>query len=105
MMRSKRNDFSRKTKREAWERAGGVCEARRLWWAGAEHFEYLCTAKLGPVGNIYYEHIIPDRIGGKNTLDNCAVLCRNCWKIKTAKYDQPKAAKTRRQEDMARGIR
>lgn len=102
-MRSKRHDFSRETKREAWARAGGRCEARLLY--GFPGFAKGCVAELGPVGNIYYEHITPDRLGGRPTLDNCAVLCRNCWKKKTAEYDQPKAAKVRRQEDMARGIR
>ncbi len=104
-MRSKRNDFSRETKRQAWARANGWCEGFRLADFGVPGFVGLvCVSTLGPVGNIYYEHIIPDRAGGKPTLENCAVLCRNCWKIKTAKYDQPKAAKVRRQEDMAKGI-
>lgn len=104
----KRRDFSKPTKREAWLRADGKCESHLLFLNGVPGFTHIpdyCDSRLGPVGNIYYEHIIPDRIGGKPTLENCAVLCRNCWKKKTAEYDQPKAAKVRRQEDMARGIR
>ena len=102
----KRQDFTRTTKRQAWERACGYCECSRLHAAGVPGFQVKgCRMKLGPVGNIYYEHIIVDRAGGKPTIENCAVLTRACWRLKTATYDMPQAAKVRRQEDMARGIR
>ena len=102
----KRQDFTKATKRQAWDRANGMCECHRLHAAGVPGFKAAgCYQMLGPVGNIYYEHIIVDRAGGKPTLDNCAVLTRACWKLKTATYDMPLAAKVRRQEDMARGIR
>ena len=105
-MRSKRKDFSRETKRQAWERAAGICECHRIASYGIPGFKAGgCYQMLGPVGNIFYEHIIADRAGGKPTLENCAVLTRACWKIKTATNDLPLAAKVRRQEDMARGIR
>ena len=105
-MRSKRNNFSKETKRQAFARACGKCECNRLCLYGVGGFsEKGCGQNLGPVGNIFYEHIIVDRAGGKPTLDNCAVLTRTCWKIKTATHDLPLAAKVRRQEDMARGIR
>ena len=34
-------------------------------------------------------------IGGDNTADNCAVLCKTCHKLKTGKQDIPRIAKTK----------
>jgi 5-methylcytosine-specific restriction endonuclease McrA len=82
-----RTEFSKKTQRQAWGRANGRCE--------------LCGLNLR-IGNIHYDHIIPDRMGGRNDLDNAQVLCVPCHK---AKGDHAKIAKTKRQEDMARGIK
>ncbi|MBX3579957.1 MAG: hypothetical protein KF723_22365 [Rhizobiaceae bacterium] len=101
-----RSEFSSKICDAAWERAGGICECHRLAEYGIEGFTAEgCGQRLGPVGNIYYEHIIVDRAGGKPTLDNCAVLTRACWRKKTDTHDQPVAAETKRQERMDRGIR
>ena len=101
----KRRDFSRLTKRQAWERAKGFCECYRLFDAGIDGFSAMgCGLRLG-TGNTFYEHVHPDRAGGRNDLENCAVLSKTCWRIKTDTHDLPKAAKVRRQEDMARGIR
>lgn len=101
-----RSEFSPKVCDAAWDRAGGVCECPLLADYGIEGFTADgCRQPLGPVGNIYYEHIIVDRAGGKPTLDNCAVLTRACWRKKTDTHDQPVAAETKRQERMAHGIR
>jgi hypothetical protein len=103
---SRRSEFSSKVCDAAFERAGGFCECHLLAEHGIEGFAPRgCGQRLGPVGNIYYEHIIPDRAGGRPTLDNCAVLTRICWRKKTDTRDQPVAAETRRHERMARGIR
>jgi len=100
-----RRDFSKPTKREAWNRARGICECQLLALAGISGFTLEgCGGRLGP-GNTFYEHIIVDRAGGKPTLENCAVLVKTCWQAKTADHDLPKAAKVRRQEDMAASIR
>lgn len=63
-----------------------------------------CRAKLS-TGNIFYEHIICDGIDGEPVLENCAVLCKSCWRIKTRKYDQPIVAETKRQSRKHLGIR
>lgn len=60
--------------------------------------------KLGP-GNTFYEHITPDKLDGLNDIDNCATLCRTCWRSKTSGYDRPVIDKSRRQQDRNRGIR
>jgi len=87
----------------AWKRAAGVCECHLLQGIGDFTAEG-CGQRLGPVGNIYYEHIVADRAGGRPTLDNCAVLTKACWRIKS-KLDQGAAQKTRDLERMSRGVR
>lgn len=48
-------------------------------------------------GNIEYEHIVPDALGGEPTLENCGVWCRvPCSSAKTAKQDIPVIAKADR---------
>lgn len=92
-----RRNFSNPTKRAASERANGVCECHRV--PGMTP----CGRPLGP-GNRFYEHIIPDRAGGDNSLENCAVLTKTCWRIKTDGYDRPHVDKTKRLEDRDIGI-
>lgn len=77
----KRREFSTKIKLAAWQRSGGKCET--------------CTRKLAP-GDIHYDHVIPDGLGGEPTLDNCAVLCRSCHAVKTTTQDVPAIAKSKR---------
>lgn len=76
-----RREFSAKTKAQAFERAGGLCEE--------------CTARLGP-GNVHYDHRIPDALGGENTLDNCQCLCTACHSRKTTKEDVPNISRAKR---------
>jgi 5-methylcytosine-specific restriction endonuclease McrA len=54
-----------------------------------------CPAELGP-GNIIYEHIVPDGLGGQPTLENCKVHCRNCADVKTFTEDNPRMQKADR---------
>lgn len=45
-------------------------------------------------GNIVYEHVTPDGLGGEPTLDNCKVFCRKiCATKKTIDEDNPRMAK------------
>jgi 5-methylcytosine-specific restriction endonuclease McrA len=45
-------------------------------------------------GNIEYEHLVPDGLGGEPTLENCGVWCRSsCSKKKTHQEDRPRMAK------------
>lgn len=84
-----RKEFSKRTKRDAFARAKGHCEK--------------CSAKLWS-GNVEYDHEIECARGGTNDLENCVVLCLTCHKEKT-KQNAPVLAKTRRQSDMAKGIK
>lgn len=80
---TKRSEFSRKTKVEAFAKCGGFCEK--------------CSVRLMP-GKFHYDHEIPDALGGKNVLDNCKVVCTACHGEKTANEDVPRIAKAKRQE-------
>lgn len=96
----RRTEFSKDTKRQAFRRADGVCECHLI----PHVFPNPCGQPLSE-GNIFYEHVDPDRISGRNDLDNAAVLTKTCWKIKTAIYDQRVIARVRKREDRSRGIR
>jgi hypothetical protein len=47
-------------------------------------------------GNIIYEHVQPDGLGGEPILENCKVHCRNCADVKTFTEDNPRMAKADR---------
>ena len=102
MTRSRRHEFTSETKRLAYTRSGGMCECALVPWLPT--FGVGCGCALGP-GNVFYEHIIPDNIGGDNSLGNCAVLTKTCWRAKTSGYDLPTIADANRQRDRARGIK
>ena len=84
-----RREFPKNVRFAAWERSAGQCEK--------------CTAKLFP-GNVEYDHVNPDALGGEPTLDNCLVVCRACHAKKTAKEDMPRIAKMRRVQITQAGI-
>jgi 5-methylcytosine-specific restriction protein A len=92
-----RTEFNTKTKREAYARSEGLCEG--LLSTGER-----CNANLKHKPH-HYDHIIPDAIGGDNSLQNCAVLCVPCHDDKTFKKDIPIIAKSKRISDKHRGIR
>jgi 5-methylcytosine-specific restriction protein A len=79
-----RREFTKQVKLAAWQRAGGRCEK--------------CTCKLFS-GNIRYDHVVPDAMGGDPTIENCEVLCRTCHDAKTYVEDIPRISKSKRQRD------
>lgn len=57
-------------------------------------------------GNIEYEHLVPDGLGGEPTLENCGVWCRSsCSKKKTHRDDNPRMAKADRVLKKSFGLR
>ena len=81
-----RTEFPQSVRKAAFRRCckGGVpyCEG--------------CGTPLSPRTGIIYEHVIPDGLGGENTLDNCKVHCKTCAKIKTTDEDNPRMVKADR---------
>ena len=48
-------------------------------------------------GNIIYEHVDPDGLGGEPVLENCKVFCRKvCAHTKTVEEDNPRMQKADR---------
>lgn len=95
-----RREFSAKVKLAAWQRSGGRCEEGRV-----PHMpEVGCGRKLF-TGDINYDHVDPDGLTGEPSLDNCAVLCRSCHKVKTTQHDVPAISRAKRRERSAAGIR
>lgn len=87
-----RREFSKAVKAEAFHRARGCCE--------------LCAScvKL-MVGDIFYDHRVPDGLGGEPTLENCQVLCKSHHDAKTRKTDVPAIAKSKRIQLREMGIK
>lgn len=92
-----RTEFTKQTKRDAYERSEGLCEG--LLPSGER-----CNANLVHK-RYHFDHIVPDGIGGDTSLHNCAVLCVECHGEKTAKIDIPIIAKAKRNQDKFRGIK
>lgn len=91
-----RTEFSKKTMGQAYERSEGLCEG--ILPSG----ERCCF----PVDRKkHFDHVIPDALGGDNSLTNCAVLCLPCHGNKTRKIDVPMIAKAKRNFNTHRGIR
>lgn len=95
-----RSEFTKKTKREALKRSGFLCEAVGIMYGLGK--DQRCNSELG--NGIEYDHIVRAADGGDNSLDNCATCCKQCHKTKTAKFDVPQAAKTKRMSDKKNGI-
>jgi 5-methylcytosine-specific restriction enzyme A len=101
-MRHRRLEFTSATKRAAWDRANGVCECHRAYQLKRPSG---CGQELSIRNGVYYEHIAQDAIAQDNSLENCAVLTKTCWREKTAMHDLPAIAKSNRVRDKARRIR
>lgn len=94
-----RRNFSTFTQRRALARANGVCECHLI----PHVFAIPCGRKLGP-GNTFFEHIDCDQLGGDNTISNIAALTKTCWAYKSARFDLPVIAKSKRRFDRNNGI-
>jgi 5-methylcytosine-specific restriction enzyme A len=74
-----RKEFSRKVKFQAF---------KRCLIDGKPHCEK-CGVLLR-AGDLHYDHIIPDGLGGEPTLENCQVICiKLCHNKKTHQEDNP----------------
>ncbi len=88
---SKRHEFTKRTKLEAWTRCGGKCEGCGIPLKGKA---------------VEYDHDLPAAFGGGNELANCRVLCRDgCHRAKTSRIDIPAIAKSNRIRSRQAGIR
>lgn len=87
-----RSNFPAKIKVAAFDRCKGHCEK--------------CSARLY-TGKFDYDHVLPDALGGKPTLDNCEVLCDACHSAKTfgKDGDVTRIAKMKRQRNAHIGIK
>lgn len=98
MVSRRRNNFSSSTKDKAHDRSRGICECHRL-----DNWPYaICGRPLGP-GDTFYEHICEEIICGRNDLENCAVLTKTCWKLRTSQ-NLTVIAKVKRRARRDRGI-
>lgn len=91
-----RHEFRKKTIRQAYERSEGLCEG--ILPSGER-----CCFPI--IRKKHFDHVIPDALGGDNSLTNCAVLCIPCHGNKTQKIDIPMIAKAKRNYDKHRGIK
>lgn len=89
-----RTEFPRKVKGAAFKRC---CRD------GIPHCEKCGIVLRG--GNVVYEHLTPDGLGGAPTLDNCRVYClKVCATRKTFDEDLPRMQKADRSLKKAFGI-
>lgn len=96
---TRRSEFPASVKREALERSKGICECHLI----PHVFNVFCGRPLGPA-NTFFEHIDCDNLRKDNSLQNCAVLTRTCFRFKTAHHDLPVIAKAKRNFDSHNGI-
>ena len=86
----KREEFSKRTRLEAFTRCGGRCEG--------------CGCILKPNG-FDYDHDKTAYFSGRGILENCRVLCTTCHDKKTFTRDVPTIAKSRRIRAKQAGIK
>ncbi len=96
-----RREFSKPTKREALKRSGMLCEAVGAVY-GLEPGQR-CNAPLSH--GVEFDHYpVPATERDSDGLENCVACCPTCHRIKTAKFDIPVQAKTKRVSDKHLGI-
>jgi hypothetical protein len=98
-MTSRRAEFSKQTKRDAWTRSQGRCESSLV-----PSLEDIGCSRELRTGDINFDHISAEAISHDNSLSNCAVLCKSCHKIKTTQHDIPAIAQDQRVFDAHHGI-
>jgi 5-methylcytosine-specific restriction endonuclease McrA len=90
MPRAQRAEFSKKTKLEAWTRAGGRCE---------------CGCGLKIIGTPEYHHVIEAAVGGSADVGNCQVLDPKCHRKITSEKTVPAVERAKRLEEKRLGLR
>jgi hypothetical protein len=101
-----RLEFTAAIKRAARDRAKGRCECARLRHLNIPGMNPEgCGVALNPRNGIYYEHINQAFVRDDNSLENCAVLVRTCWRLKTDICDLPVVAHVKDRRDRNDGIR
>ena len=85
-----RLDFPRKVRAAALKRAMGADEKIR------------CEDCGGVCKRVEFDHVLPDALGGKPTLENCKAICEVCHRKKT-KDDIGRIRKADRQRDKDTG--
>ena len=95
-MRALRMNFPGKVREAALERAQARCEP-----VDTEGNRCPCALHSG---HYEFAHIVADRMGGRPTLDSCAVWCTPCHRAAYA-ADAAKIAQQRRLEKRQRGTK
>jgi hypothetical protein len=96
-----RKEFTKETKREALRRSRDACEAIGPWYGLRPGQRCYSGLAYG----VQFDHIDLGANSKVNSLENCAAVCVKCHAFKTRNHDIPKAAKTVRQQDKARGTK
>lgn len=86
--------FPQRVKDQAWKRAGGFCETGDKT-DGRGTLDG-CGMPLAGKGRAHADHILPRALQGKDTLDNCQILCTPCHNRKTVGRDRPAIDKAER---------
>jgi len=94
-----RTEFSRKTRQAALARSGHRCEAEGTRYGFEPGQRCNCSLSLG----VQFDHVLPDQMGGDNTLSNCAAICVQCHKFAT-RNDIRNIRKSDRMRDKATGV-
>lgn len=88
-----RHNFTKATRKAAYLRSGGLCEARGSVYGLKP--ETRCSVPLN--GKYDVDHWpIPATDEGSDTLSNAVCCCKQCHRWKTSHYDVPMQAKGRR---------
>jgi 5-methylcytosine-specific restriction endonuclease McrA len=92
-----RKEFSKKVKEQVLERC-----------TRDDGISYCEGCNLPFQGRIEFDHVLPDGLGGDNSLSNCQALCRRCHDHKSNRHlegDKSKIAKADRIREKHLGIR
>lgn len=96
-----RHEFSKPTKRTAYARSEGLCEAVGEVY-GLEAGQR-CNAPLSK-GWEADHYPLPATDRDSDGLENCVACCKTCHRFKTSNYDVPMQAKNKRVSDKFRGV-
>ncbi len=94
---TKRAEFSKRVKLDAWARSGERCECYRLKNPTCNREKIIGTPE--------YHHIVEASVGGSNDLDNCLVMSKRCHRFLTETVTIPEVAKSVRIYEKRAGAR